>query len=431
MTDNRHDGLFSFGMSPARRGLSVGLRIGSLAAKFFSIFLIARFLAPADFGMYGLVAAGVAYATYAAGADFYTFANREFICAVPKKRGQILKQQAVALGLTYLVVIPLVTVAFACGLLPWTLFGWFLVLLFMEHMGQEVTRLLIASGHALAAAVVLFFRTGLWPLIAILLMWTLPELRNLGVVLGCWAISGVLGVLLAMHLIRRQGLHGWAGPLDWFWIRRGFRVAGWFLVSSLGLRALFSADRFWVEAIATPEVLGVYVFYMSIAGALPALLEAGVFAFEYPGMVATYPSMSPANRRNHAVRLLLKVAALSIAYSAVILLALPLALRVVNRPEYVNQTFLLIAGIGSAILYVMSLAPHFALYALRNDRSIVAGNILAALAFFPTAAVLHQVLPVEHAVALGLCMSFLVLLVWKLQAFLRGSGSRSEIMTVI
>lgn len=385
----------------------------ALAAKFASIFLIARFLAPADFGMYGLVAAGVAYATYAAGADFYTYSNRELICTEQDDQGRILRHQAIAHGLVYAVVIPLIVVLFAFGLLPWTVFWWFLALVVVEHFGQELGRLLVALGHAPAAALLLLCRTGLWPLAVVLVMWWQPELRTLAIVLECWVASSVVGVAFAMQVIGRKGLRGWLGATDWAWIRKGFRVAGWFLIGSLALRALFSADRFWMDSTTNPEVLGAYVFHMSIAGALPALMEAGVFAFEYPAMVASYPDMTRSERLRHAARLLLKVGLLSAAYCVLVALILPSALDLVNQPEYGRHSFFLIAGMAAMALYVASLVPHFALYAMRRDREIVIGNILALLFFLGGTICSREFVSPEYAIPTGLCVAFGALLAMK------------------
>lgn len=401
------------------RMFGIGLRAVSLAAKFALLFFMARYLAPADFGTYGLLAAAIGYATYVVGADYYTYANRELIRGDRNRRGGILKHQVAAYGATYSLAIPLALLPFAHGVLPWPLVGWFLTLLILEHAGQESMRILVALGRPVAGAVALFLRAGLWPLVVMLLLWRQPEFRQLPSVLACWAASAALGQAFAMMLIVRMRPGGWAVPIDWAWIRRGFRVAAWFLAGSLALRGLFTVDRFWIDQVATPETLAAYVFFISIAGALPALLEAGLFAFEYPAMVATYPGLDAAERRRHAARLLLQAGAFAAAYCIAVPLLLPVVLEIVGRTEYAGQGFFLVAGLVAMSLYVLSLVPHFGLYALGMDRAIVLGNILAFIAFFPITLALRQVLSADDAIPAALCASFLLLLIWKMLAFHR------------
>jgi O-antigen/teichoic acid export membrane protein len=245
-------------------------------------------------------------------------------------------------------------------------------------------------------------------------------------VLGCWVASGLLALTISAHFIRRANLGGWRDPVDWAWVRRGFQVAAIFLVGSLALRALFTVDRFWMEKSASPQVLGAYIFYMSIAGALPALLEAGLFTFEYPSMIATYPDLDIADRRRHARKLLLRAMILSMAYAVMVALCLPLVLGFVGRPEYSEHVFMLAAGMAAMFLYVMGLVPHFALYSMGKDRLIVVGNIVSLLAFFPAVIVLRVVLPVHDTIPAGLCVAFMVLFVWKWVGFSSSSSSISS-----
>jgi O-antigen/teichoic acid export membrane protein len=405
---------------------SVALRALALAVKFAAVFFMAKLLSPVDFGTYGLLAAGVGYATYLVGADYYTFSNRELIRSPSSRRGAILKNQGAASVVTYVATLPLVAAAFACGLLPLSLFCWFLALLVVEHVAQESTRLLVALGHPSVAAQVLFIRIGLWPLVVVPLLWRWPALRELRLILVGWVGSVVLSVVLAALVMARSRMEGWREPLDWSWIRRGFRVAAVFFVGSLALRGLFAIDRFWMGTFSMPEVLGAYVFYMAIAGALPALLVAGVFTFEYPSMIATYPTIGPGDRRTHARSLLLRVAMISVAYAGVIAISLPIALRFVGKPEYAKHVFFMVAGLASMILYVLSLVPHFALYALGRDRGIAIANVLSFLLFVPVVLALKGVLSAYDAIPAGLCVAFAVLLAWKWIAFSRLSPSFAQ-----
>ena len=61
------------------RLVSIVLRGMTLGSKFLLIFILARFLTPAELGLYGLLAATIGYALHLLGLDFYTYTTRELL----------------------------------------------------------------------------------------------------------------------------------------------------------------------------------------------------------------------------------------------------------------------------------------------------------------------------------------------------------------
>lgn len=69
------------------------LRALTLSSKFLLVFYLAKFLEPAQLGLYGLFAATIGYALYILGLEFYTFSTREFIKTPSSEWGNYLKSQ--------------------------------------------------------------------------------------------------------------------------------------------------------------------------------------------------------------------------------------------------------------------------------------------------------------------------------------------------
>src|SRR5690606_16168777 len=66
----------------SRRTLfNIGLRGLTLSSRFLLLFALARWLSPAELGLFGLVSAIVGYGIYLVGLEFYAFATRELIRA--------------------------------------------------------------------------------------------------------------------------------------------------------------------------------------------------------------------------------------------------------------------------------------------------------------------------------------------------------------
>ena len=404
--------------SALRRVLNLALRAATLASKFVLVFVLAKFLEPADVGLYGLLAATVSYVLMALGFDFYTYSTRELIVTERRNWAALLRDQGVFYGLTYTVLLPVCLLIFWAGFLPWKLAVWFFPLLALEHIAQELNRLLVAMSEPLWASFVLFIRHGLWAIVAAIWMWLDPAQRGLDFVLLTW----LLGVLSACALgaLRLRELDGasLARPVDWRWIRRGVQVAAPFVLATLSLRALYTVDRYWIEAIASLEVLAAYVLFIGIANAIMSFLDAAVFTYAYPALIALAGKGDrqgfDTQMRRFGLQTLLATAALS---AAALVLAGPV-IDWLQRPSYAAHFSLLYWTVLATALSAISMIPHYGLYARRQDRPIVFSH-LASLPIFALAALALGGALQEAAVPAAMAIAFLFLLASKSLALRR------------
>ena len=361
---------------------NIALRGMTLGSKFVLIFLLAKLLQPAELGLYGLLTATIAYALMALGFDFYTYATRELINTDRRDWCALLRDQGVFYGIAYVVILPICIFIFWKGYLPWTLVLWFFPLLAFEHIAQEFNRLLVAISEPLWASLVLFLRQGLWAILAAGWMWFVPEQRNLHFVLAAWSAGVVCACLLAVSRLKDLDRTALARPIDWSWIWRGVRVAVPFVLATLSLRALYTVDRYWIEAFGGLEVLGAYVLYIGIANVILTFLDASVFTFIYPALI------SAAGQHNHIAfnglmkRLTRQTVIITLGLSAlVILLAQPLVAWL-NKPAYTAYFSLIYWAVLASALFVMSMIPHYGLYALKRDKQIILSHIATLPLFF-------------------------------------------------
>src|SRR5690606_2472513 len=105
-------------------------------------------------------------------------------------------------------------------------------------------------------------------------------------VLIAWSVSGVVAFLIAAQQTKNTVRYGWDLPVDWSWLRRGIKIAFPMFVGTMSLNLIFTIDRYWFESLVSSDALGAYVFYMAITAAAVSFIEAGVFAFIFPAMVA-------------------------------------------------------------------------------------------------------------------------------------------------
>lgn len=404
--------------STSARLINVALRGCALGSKFVLIFFLAKFLEPAELGLYGLVAATIAYAQYFLGLDFYTFSTREILKCRDKSWGGILKSQGALMLVLYILFIPFFFIIFFAGILPWYLAGWILALLVLEHINQEFIRFLVAVSDQLFASVALFLRSGAWAVVIVVLMLFEPGLRNLESVLAAWCIGG--GVALSVVVIRlfRLGIGGWRMPVDWAWIWSGIKIALPLLTASLALRGIYTLDRYWLEALGGLEVLGAYVLFVGVAGAMTAFLEAGVFSFSYPSLIRSFQQGRPVEYRRELRRLFSQTLLLSSAFVMVALVLVGPVLRLLGRPLYIAHLGMFFWILLATYLYALSMVPHYALYSQGQDRPIIQSH-MASLFLFVLSAWQFSIFWPYIAIPLGLCCAFALMLFWKACAYLK------------
>jgi len=400
------------------RLLNVALRAMTMGSKFLLIFFLARFLEPAELGLYGLVTATIGYALYLLGFDFYAFTTREILKRERSEWGGLLKDQGALSAVLYAVFLPLLCLVFVKGLLPWSLAGWFFTLLVLEHLTQELGRLLVAISEQLLASMVLFLRSGVWAVAVTALMFIEPESRSLDVVLGAWTLGSLAALLLGVQRISRLQIGGWHKAVDWHWIGKGLKIAIPLLIATLAIRGVFTLDRYWFEALAGLEVLGAYVLFMGLSNALMSFLDAGVFAFSYPGLISAHSKQDSTAFRQGLRRLLLQTLVLCAGFAVIALLLIGPLLQWLDKPLYLEQQGLFPWILLATLLYALGMVPHYALYAQGHDRPIIRSHIASLLIFIPATWLFSLYWPVL-AVPLGLSAAFTLILLWKSWTFFR------------
>lgn len=356
-----------------------------MASRFALLFFLARLLPPSQVGLYGLVAATVTYGVLAVGLDFYTFSTRELL---GRDRGDwpaMLRDQAVLHATVYVAALPLATALFVLDVLPWAVAGWFAALLLTEHVAKELNRLLIVSGRPIAASTALFVNRGLWAIVVPLLMLRFESLRSLDLVFAAWVTSALGAVVVSLWFLRKLEWRRAAVAVDWQWIRRGLGVASVFLVASLFLQGMFTLDRYIVENAGGLDLVGVYTFYMGIAMSAMAFLDAGVFAFLYPRVVSAFKTGTPAEFRAEMRRLLTRTGAATAATIGATAATVPLVLHFLDRSIYQSNIEVFWLLLAAVALYALGMVPHFGLYAMEKDRSILFSQGAGLLAFLAVA----------------------------------------------
>lgn len=409
------------------RMLNVLMRGVTLLCKFLLIFFLAKFLDPKEVGLYGLLAGTIGYALFAVGFEFYTYSTREIIGSDRQQWLALIRDQSVFFVFTYLLVLPFVLMAFFSGLLPWAYAVWFFLLLMLEHVAQELNRLLVVISEQLLASVILFIRSGAWCLLLVVLMWWIPASRKLEWVLVAWCIGAGLGCLLGGARILSLNRSALRNKVDWKWIGKGLKLAIPLLVASLAIRGIFTFDRYWVESIVGLEVLGVYVLFVGIATSIVSFLDAGIIVFLYPKIIAAAKVGNDKEFRSGMRKLFWDVSLVTLVLVGLGLLLGRPVLGWIGKDIYMENFYLLKWLFLAIVFYAASMIPHIGLYAHGRDKAILFSQ-LCGLGVFCLGvywgAPKYGVIIVPWA----LCFSFMAMLIWKLLAYRAMRSSQSALV---
>lgn len=398
--------------------LNLGLRSLTLLSKFLFVFFLGRYLEPDELGLYGLVAATITYAMSLIGLDFYIFTTREILKHDKTKWGGLLKDQSAILLILYLIFFPLLSLLFFKEFLPWSVFVWFYLLLFLEHVNQEFTRFYVTISDQLVSSALLFFRGGLWSIIAIVFMIKDESLRNLEFTFFSWTIGGLLALSLSIVRLMQLNICGWEKKIDWNWIITGLKISIPFLIATIALRGVFTFDRYLIEAFSGLELVGAYVIFIGLCNSLISFLDAGVISFMYPDLISNWQKKAPKEFSRSVIKLFVQTFLMTFAFSIISLIVLKPLLNWINNPFYLEKMNLFFWILLGMAMNALSMAPHYVLYAQGKDRPIITSHILSLL-IFSSSTWLFSYHSKELSVPLGLCCTFFIVFLLKMWAFFR------------
>lgn len=358
------------------------LRAITLGSRFILFFFLARFLTPDEIGYYGLFSGTLLFCILLIGLDFYTFSQREILSSSACEHSKIIIRQAIFHLTTYLFVLPLTAVVFIFDFIPQRFFFWFYLLLPLEHIAQELSRILIAMGHPLFSGFILFLKMGFWTWIGLAGILYIPTLRHIEFIFLLWSIGCIISIVFSLYVINKQILT-WVIPRwDWGWALKGTKTGILFLASSLSFRALTTFDKYIVNYFSGPDILGVYVFFTSISASLMTFMDSGVFVFLYPNIVESCRKKQWGRFRKATSRLIRDTLSITTALTCLALSIVPYMTELLGKEVYIKNLPIFWCILAATALRSCSMIPHYLLYAFGKDRVLFLSQSIGIFVFF-------------------------------------------------
>ena len=357
---------------------NIVLRGLTLVSKFVLLFYLAKILPPEEIGVYGLFYVTISFSLFLLGLDYYAYAQREMHSRPKVEWPIIIRNQFTFYLLTYIFAIPILAPVFTSGILPLKYIGWFYVLVTLEHLSQELYRLLIAMQKPLLANLALFIRSGVWVYAVIVIMWLEPTFRDLHVVWAGWTIGALCSLLLTIFVVQSLDFKKLINvSIDWPWIRRGLPISLRFIIGTLAIRGLFTFDRYIIDAYLGKDSVAVYTVYIALINGITAFIDAGAISILYPKIVASYKQSKLDTYKKYIKKLAVAILFLSLLLNTLIGIVAYFWFSLFLPEIYTKNIEVLWLLQLMGVIMVMAYVPHYALYVRHKDTILSAIHIMS------------------------------------------------------
>ncbi|MDP4491808.1 hypothetical protein [Vibrio sp. AH4] len=372
-----------------KRAIIASLRIVSMTSKLFLMMLLAKYFSVKDVGEYGLILALVNILVLIIGLDFYTFSQSEL-----SKGGSfenVLSNQLILHAIMYVFAFLWI---YTNGSGDYSITTIFIFLLLVsEHLNQEISRYLIYFEEQMIASILLFTRSGLWVLCYVIYILIVDD-YNLHDLFVFWLSASVCTLMLSIYLLNHQVKISFKlSSVNFEYLGSGLRKSILILCAGVSFKSLFFLDRYILGSYSSLEIVGVYIFYITLMVSALSFLEPLVISFSYPKLLKSFNALD-----YYSYNQVLKKSALHTFFFIVTtvlgfyIFTQPL-LHLLGKEEYLSYLWILSFLYPIIVLYCMAIFIHYLLYSIDLNRFIFYSHASSVLVFVFFIFMLKHLLP--------------------------------------
>lgn len=361
--------------------LSVVLRLLSGLSKLGLIILLIKYLDPSEYSVFILIVATIGYAIYPLGMEFYNYSNREVIGSNLIRQSELLSNHVFVILCGYVIFFPLFYFIFEKELLPKNIILQFYIILVLEHLSQELYRILVALSKTTESAISLFIRQGSWViLLAIGFNGDWVEAKT-ETVLIFWMAGGLISLAYAsiylMPIIKKISVDS----IDTRGVIEGLKISWPFLVACIGANGVLVIDKYVIEMTSGAEYLMAYSYYLALSFGLLLIVDAAIVVYIYPRMVQSWKLKNINMLLDLSKQMRVRIVGVSILFSIPLYFVSGPLLDILGKGDVGQYKQILIYTIAYVVLSAVTFVPHFGLFALKADRWITYTSFFNMLVF--------------------------------------------------
>lgn len=357
---------------------AIGIRGIGLIAKFLLVLCLVRYFPPSDMGLYGIMAAMVAYALFFLGLEYYNHASRTLVDASPEAQTIIIRDQFLLYSVIFFLMSPVFYSLFYTHVLPRSLCLLFFILVIAEHLSNELMRVLIVLSRPYLANVVYFIRQGIWIIVLLPLFYFVPASRYFNAVFVAWIIGAVFSIFVAFTGLKHLPWHViWCEPIRWMSIWRGLKVSRPFMVSAFCALSMLYIERFFVNYYCGLDAVGIYTFYAGLSLTLHNLVNTGVSKMRLSHLLAAWKQNNRSTFHDETMRMLKETTLFVVLFGVLSLALIYPFIQFINKPVYLHHIAIFYFLLFGAVCRSIADIPLYTLYAQHSDRLLLSINLSA------------------------------------------------------
>lgn len=401
---------------------SLILRFLSIASKFLFIFYISKEFKPDIVGQYSIFVTTVLMCVFVVGADFYTYSSRKIINTKSNTEKEVeLAHQFIFYLISYSVFLVLFQLFFnEFNIIKKEMYFLFLLIVFVEHLSQEIYRIFNTINKPEIANIILFIRSGVWVFVVIMLNEFFIIKLNLSLIYVIWlTFSGLSVVIGFMILSKSYNLFKVSrNAISFSKIKYGLQTSFVFFLGTILYKVVEFANRYIIEDKLGEAQTGIYSFYSNISNVLVVFVDVVIFSYSYPKIIEAYSSKEFIFK-SYIKKLLKHVFILSLLTSTGLLIGTFVLINYysVFFSYKDGLSTLPILLIGNFFLN-MSLLYHYAIYAQEKDNILLKSMVITCIINIITNYYFVPIFGIKGG-AWSQAVSFLFLFLFKLYVYQR------------
>ncbi len=358
------------------------LRGFSLISKLVLVVYLAKFFTLEDLGTYSIIFYTINFLTYLLGFEYFNYSGRQISQAKNQRERIIHLSSHFSFILSIIWIVPFIYFIGFIDELVSEYIWYLLMLLVLEFLSNEIFRVLIFLEKQIVASMILFIRSALWVYIFIFFNYFSLVESRLTILFIFWIFSVTFSIALGIYILQSLGLQ-FKDINFGFSFRRissALRFSGYFFISALSVKLIFTVDKYFLKHYETMDVVGIYSFFLSICASLTTIFEASTISLYIPKLLLNW-------KMDRTKFLIIKrdfrrqIVMLSISsFFLYVILIFPL-LYFIGKESYLSSIGIYFVLLALFIIINIGMLAHVDLYINQKEKLIAKSSVIGLVLF--------------------------------------------------
>lgn len=338
-----------------------------MGSRFALVVLITYRFTSVELGVFGMFSTSILLGVQLLGFDYYVFTSRELL-KDGINRIEVLSNQLLFQGTSFLLSIPLIFPLFNGGFLDWSYAIVFYSILFFELVSGEQFRLLTLFGRSLEASILFFIKSASWVCL-IPVFWLAGNEIFMNTFL-CWLIGLLVAVGYGCFILKKD-VKKQDFNFNLKHIQAGLKVSIPFFVSTILLKITEYSNRYVIDYSAGKSELGIFTFYSNFSTILSTVVFTLVIMPQYPNVLKAFLQNSVQDQISVSSKLLKDTYILTLILIPFVSIAVWGFVYYYKSGIYSEDFSSFLILIVSSGLACVNYATHYILYGKKRDLLLV------------------------------------------------------------